>query len=282
MKGQCVIIAIGALVVGVAVGWIARGVGVTGTGERIPRAKRVAEGDALAGVEGRVSSAAVKPKRKAPILSAESEWAPPVELPGEKLKENAEEQSADKSAKPDNPFPRYLDMFKNNPEAFAAEFKKEAEKDRAYQRELRDGIIDELKLNEEQAAVFEKALDNLRDEIRQRYWERVDLITSGQLNDETAADGCIWDSNRILQYKTAGDIQVLICNTAEKLYEQLELDGVSDANKQEFLFWAARQTSFSYECLEPNLSVYDKVYKNFGVGKGIFSWCNRQRQSQKK
>jgi len=56
----------------------------------------------------------------------------------------------------------------------------------------------------------------------------------------------------------------------------------SDANKQEFLFWAARQTSFSYECLEPNLQVYDKVYKNFGVGNGIFGWRNMQRQLNKK
>ena len=119
--------------------------------------------------------------------------------------------------------------------------------------------------------IFEKALDNLRDEIRQQYLERVELITSGQLNDETAADGCIWDSNRILQYKMSVPKLAAICNTAEKLYEQLELDGVSNADKQEFLFWAARQTSFSYECLEPYLQVYDKVYKNMGVGDGIFS-----------
>ena len=103
---------------------------------------------------------------------------------------------------------------------------------------------------------------------------------SGQLNDETAADGCIWDSNRILQYKMSVPKLAAICNTAETLYEQLELDGVSDADKQEFLFWTARQTSFSYECLEPYLQVYDKVYKNMGVGNGIFSWC--RRQSQKK
>ena len=268
MQKKNVIIAVAALAVGVAVGWFARGVGESSFAKATEDRR-----------EGRASVAA-KPKRKAPLLSAESEWAPPVEQPVEKSKENVVDQAADNGANPDNPFPRYLDMFKNNPAAFAAEFKKEAEKDHAYQRELRDGIIEKLKLNEEQASVFEKALDNLRDEITQQYLERVELITSGQLNEEGAADGCIWGSNRILQYKLAGDIQALICNTAEELYEQFELDGVSNADKQEFLFWAARQTSFSYECLEPNLSVYDKVYKNFGVGNGIFSWCVRQRQKK--
>ena len=276
MQTKNIIIALAALAVGVAAGWFAGGVGRA-------RCPHRADGGDLGQVAPPTTGAYVaNTMRKAPICLAESERMPPVELPVEKPKESAKERTADKGAGNDNPFPRYLDMFKNNPEALAAEFLKEAEKDRAYQRELRDGIIGELKLNEEQAAVFEKALDNLRDEIRQRYWERVDLITSGQLNDETAADGCIWDSNRILQYKTAGDVQALICNTAEKLYEQLELDGVSDANKQEFLFWAARQTSFSYECLEPNLQVYDKVYKNFGVGNGIFGWRNMQRQLNKK
>ena len=37
-------------------------------------------------------------------------------------------------------------------------------------------------------------------------------------------------------------------------------------------------TSFSYECLEPNLQIYDKIYKNMGVGDGIFSWCRRARR----
>ena len=228
-----------------------------------------------------------KPAEASPAKAAKPE---PVRPEGDRVAvgENAveppkaEDMDAEKKAKEDNPFPRYLDMFRNNPAALVAEFEKEAAKDRVYQRELRDGTIDKLKMNEEQAAVFEKALDDLRDEIMQQQQKCVALITSGQLNDETAADGCIWDSNRILQYKMAATRQKLICDTAEKLYEQLELDGVSNADKQEFLFWAARQTSFSYECLEPYLQVYDKVYKNMGVGNGIFSWCGRQRQSQKK
>ncbi len=43
-----------------------------------------------------------------------------------------------------------------------------------------------------------------------------------------------------------------------------------------------RWTAFSYECLEPNLAVYDKVYKNMGLGNGIFSWCRRSQQKEKK
>ena len=279
MRAKATIIAIAALVVGVAIGWFAAGLRSDGAA---PSQNGDDDGGVVATQKARsrqVPSAA-KPTHKASICLTDSERMVPVDQPIEKPKENVEGPAAGNDTKPDNPFPRYLDMFKNNPEALVAEFKKEAEKDRAYQRELRDGTIDKLKLNEEQAAVFEKALDDLRDKITQHVRESVELITSGQLNDETAADGCIWDSNRILQYKMALARQEFICDTAEKLYEQLDLDGVSNADKQEFLFWAARQTSFSYECLEPNLSVYDKVYKNFGVGKGIFSWCRRPKQKK--
>ena len=282
METKTILIAVALFAAGAATGWYAAGVAnspVEAPGKaRCPRSAD-ADGVGRASIAD-VGSFAAMPKRKVPIRSAKSEPMALVESSGEKPKEDVGERVAGNDTKPENPFPSYLDMFKNNPAAFAAEFKKEAEKDRAYQRELRDEIIAKLKLNAEQAAVFEKALDNLRDEITKQYLERVELITSGQLNEEGAADGCIWGSNRILQYKLAGDIQALICNTAEELYEQLDLDGVSNANKQEFLFWAARQTSFSYECLEPNLSVYDKVYKNFGVGNGIFSWCVRQRQKK--
>jgi len=51
------------------------------------------------------------------------------------------------------------------------------------------------------------------------------------------------------------------------------------------LFIAAQRTSFSYECHEPYLSGYDKIYKNFGFGDGIFSWnrwCRRQQQKEAK
>ena len=49
--------------------------------------------------------------------------------------------------------------------------------------------------------------------------------------------------------------------------------------EQNVLIDAAYKTSFAYECLEPNLAVYDKIYKNMGVGKGIFSWCTRARRN---
>ena len=42
---------------------------------------------------------------------------------------------------------------------------------------------------------------------------------------------------------------------------------------------AAQKTAFAYECLEPSLAVYDKVYKNMGVGDGIFSWWSRARRN---
>ena len=41
-----------------------------------------------------------------------------------------------------------------------------------------------------------------------------------------------------------------------------------------------KKVSFSFECYEPNLAVYDKLYKNMGFGKGIFSWCVRPRQKK--
>ena len=65
-------------------------------------------------------------------------------------------------------------------------------------------------------------------------------------------------------------------------YTASTLDGVSDAKKQSWLYIATSRTAHSYECLEPVLAVYDKVYKNYGIGDSIFSWCRRQRQQQEK
>ena len=69
--------------------------------------------------------------------------------------EPAQEEQASPEKKNDNPFPRYLDMFKNNPEALAAEFQKEAEMDRASLAKMREAAIEALKLNAEQVALFE-------------------------------------------------------------------------------------------------------------------------------
>ena len=204
----------------------------------------------------------------------ESEVVKPEEKP-------AQEGTAAQK-KNDNPFPRYLEMFKNDPEALAAEFLKEAEEDRAFQAKRRQEAIDKLNLNAEQAAVFEKALDELRDEITHQEEGYVNLIKNGQLNEELASEGCIWESNELVAQEMVAARETAVRQTAEKLYEQLELDGVSDDIKQKTLFWSAYITSFSYECLEPNLDVYDKVYKNMGVGDGIFSWCVRPHQKEKK
>lgn len=189
---------------------------------------------------------------------------------------------AEKKDGRDNPFPRYLDMFRNNPAALVAEFEKEAEADRAKQRKMRDWTIDKLKLNTEQSALFEEALNDLRDEITQQNREWAELVMSGQLNDETAADGSIWSSNPLLGQRKIAARETAVRETAEMLYERLVLDGVSDAEEQRLLFNAVYQTSFSYECSEPNLAIYDKVYKNMGFGNGIFSWNVRQRQLKKK
>ena len=95
-------------------------------------------------------------------------------------------------------------------------------------------------------------------------------------------DGSILTSNRILAQRFVADREKAMRETSEKLYEQLELDGVSDAEKQRWLFIAAQKMTFSYECLEPCLAVYDKIYKNFGIGDGIFSWCRRPHPQEKK
>ena len=217
-----------------------------------------------------------KPRRKTEA-NVEKQREPEVAKQEEKP---AQAEQAEK--KNDNPFPRYLDMFKNDPEALAAEFLKEAEESHAFLDKMRKNAIAKLKLNAEQSAVFEKALDDLRDEITRQNEEWVGLITGGQLNDDLAADGCIWSSNPLLSQRMVAAREAAVRQTAEKLYEQLVLEGVSDAVEQNVLLNAAYQTSFSYECLEPNLAVYDKVYKNMGVGKGIFSWHCRPHPEGKK
>ena len=200
--------------------------------------------------------------------------------PAEKPKADAVEPKSDKDAKGDNPFPRYLDMFKNDPDALAAEFLKEAEADRANHRKMRDKAIAKLKLNAEQAAVFEKALDDLKNAILQHEQEEVDLITSGQVNMDTAADGRLWDSNLLLMDQCGAAKEKIVRDAAVELYNQLAVDNVPDAEKQKIIKWTTYNTSFSFDCYEPVLQVYDKVYKNMGFGKGIFSWCVRPQQKK--
>ena len=283
MRTRCgtVIVAAVALAVGGVAGWFAARTWGCGTVSPKPphhgdaslgRARSISE------LNGRTHAAA-KPCRKAETR-AEKRQESVKEMAKSEEKSVPEEQAAQK--KDDNPFPRYLEMFKNDPEALAAEFLKEAEESHAFLDKMRKNAIAKLKLNAEQSAVFEKALDDLRDEITRQNEEWVGLITGGQLNDDLAANGCIWSSNPLLSQRMVAAREAAVRQTAEKLYEQLVLEGVSDVVEQNVLINAAYQTSFSCECLEPNLAVYDKVYKNMGVGKGIFSWHCRPHPEGKK
>ena len=173
-------------------------------------------------------------------------------------------------------------MFKNDPAALAAEFEKEAEADRAEERKLRDWAIDKLKLNAEQAAFLEKALDDIKGAVLQQHKEEVDLIKSGQLNEEDAEDGSIWTSNSLFLDQCVAARKKVVLDAAVELYNHLDSNGVPDSERQRVIHWATMQTSFHNDCYEPFLQVYDKVYKNMGFGNGVFSWCTRQRQSQKK
>ena len=229
--------------------------------------------------------ARAKPAEASPVKAAKSEPIRPEDggtAVGERAAEQpkAEDMDAEKKSKEDNPFPRYLDMFRNNPAALAAEFEKEAEADRAEERKLRDWAIDKLKLNAEQAAFLEKSLDDIKGIVLQQNQEEVDLIKSGQLNEEDAADGSIWTSNRLFMDQCVAARKKAVLDAAVELYNHLDSNDVPDSERQSVIQWVTMQTSFSHDCYEPMLQVYDKVYKNMGFGNGIFSWC--KRQSQKK
>ena len=284
--GTIHIVALAALAVGAAAGWFAAGAWGKCKCENVEVCKygnmEAANAGRPSAPNGRAASMKppkekAKPRRKTEA-NVEKQREPEVVKPEEKP---AQEGNAAQK-KDDNPFPRYLEMFKNDPEALAAEFLKEAEKDLEFQAQRRQEAIDKLNLNAEQAAVFEKALDELRDEITHQTEGYVNLIKNGQLNEELASEGRIWESNILVAQEMVAAREAAVRETAERLYEQLELDGVSDDDKQKTLYWSAYTTSFSYECLEPNLDVYDKVYKNMGVGKGIFSWCVRPHPEGKK
>ena len=274
-----ILIAVVALVVGVAAGWFAGRASTPNVPDArasAPRPPAQSPRTTDDGARQPTANVVDKPRHAAVKVNADERR----EADTAKQEEKPAQVAQTELQKDDNPFPRYLDMFKNNPEALVAEFQKESEADRASLAGLRKGIIDELKLNAEQAVVFEKALDDLRDEVTRINEEYVGLIESGQLNDED--DGSIFTSNRLLGQRFVADREKAMRETSEELYEQLELDGVSDAEKQRLLFIAAQRTTFSYECLEPYLAVYDKIYKNLGIGDGIFSWCSRARRQSGK
>ena len=279
-KGIVVVFA--AFAVGAAAGWFAAGAWGEGKCGNVEVCKygnmEAANAGRPSAPDGRAVSMKppkekAKPRRKTEA-NVEKQREPEVVKPEEKP---AQEGNAAQK-KNDNPFPRYLDMFKNNPEALTAEFQKEAEANRTRQAKMREDAIAKLNLNAGQAAVFEKALDDLVAAVTQLEQEQVDLVLSGKLNMDTASDGSLWNSNPLWSKRITAAREGAVQETAERLYEQLEFSGISDADAQNIIYRAAYNTSFSYECLEPSLQIYDKVYKNMGVGNGIFSWCSRARR----
>ena len=279
MQMKNVIIAVAALAVGAAIG-IAVFVVFERGSAAVPSGETFAERSAAKKnlIKDVSVSASAKSAEASSVKAEKTKSAAPVAA--EDIAAKAADANAEKKAKGDNPFPRYLDMFKNNPEALAAEFEKEVEADRADQRKMRDKAIAKLKLNAEQAEVFEKALDDLRNAILRYEQEEVALFTSGQMNMDTAADGRIWDSNLLLMDQSVAAREKIVRDAAVEIYNQLDIDTVSDSEKQKVIKWTTYNTSFSAECFEPFLQVYDKVYKNMGFGNGIFSWCRRRQQKK--
>ena len=278
--GTIHIVVLVALAVGAAAGWFAAWGRGKNKCENVEVCKygnvETANGGGAGVPDSRVRRSAIpdaKPLKKSDA-TAEMRREPEAAKQEEKLAQVAQPELQ----KDDNPFPRYLDMFKNNPEALTAEFQKEAEANRTRQAKMREDAIAKLNLNAGQAAVFEKALDELVAAVTQLEQEEVDLVLSGKLNMDTASDGSLWSSNPLWSKRIIAAREGAVQETAERLYEQLEFSGISDADAQNIIYRAAYNTSFSYECLEPSLQIYDKVYKNMGVGNGIFSWSSRLRR----
>ena len=287
MGTQCktvLLVALVAIAVGAAAGWFAAGARGKNKCENVEVCKN---GNVETANGGRAQSPSASNGRACRSAIADAKPHQKSDAPSEKCREpeaakpeeKPEQAAQTELQKDDNPFPRYLDMFKNNPEALTAEFQKEAEANRTRQAKMREDAVAKLNLNAGQAAVFEKALDDLVAAVTQLEQEQVDLVLSGRLNMDTASDGSLWNSNPLWSKRITAAREGAVQETAERLYEQLEFSGISDADAQNIIYRAAYNTSFSYECLEPNLQIYDKVYKNMGVGDGIFSWCTRARRN---
>lgn len=272
-----ILIAVVTLAVGAAAGWFAGRASTPNVPDAkasAPRASEQSTRTSGVGAHRPAANVVDKPRQAAVKVNADERR----EADTAKQEEKPAQAAQPEQQKDDNPFPRYLDMFKNNPEALTAEFQKEAEANRTRQAKMREDAIAKLNLNAGQAAVFEKALDELVAAVTQLQQEQVDLVLSGRLNMDTASDGSLWSSNPLWSKWINAAREGAVQETAERLYEQLEFSGISDADAQNIIYRAAYNTSFSYECLEPSLQIYDKVYKNMGVGNGIFSWCSRARR----
>ena len=215
-----ILIAVVALVVGVAAGWFAGRASTPNVPDAKVSALRASEQSTrTSGVGAHRPAANVvdKPRHAAVKVNADERR----EADTAKQEEKPEQAAQVELQKDDNPFPRYLDMFKNNPEALVAEFQKEAEADRSSLATMREHALGELKLNAEQVAMFDKALDDLRDEVTRINEEWVELIKSGLLNDED--DGSILTSNRLLGQRIVAAREEAMRKTAERLYEQLAI-----------------------------------------------------------
>ncbi len=208
-----------ALAVGAAAGWFAawgRGKNKCGNVEVCKYGNvETANGDGAGVPDSRVRRSAI-PDAK-PLKKSDAPAEMRREPEAAKSEEKPEQAAQPELQKDDNPFPRYLDMFKNNPEALVAEFQKEAEANRTRQAKMREDAVAKLNLNAGQAAVFEKALDDLVAAVTQLEQEEVDLVLSGKLNMDTASDGSLWSSNPLWSKRIIAAREGAVQETAEQL-----------------------------------------------------------------
>ena len=123
-----ILIAVVALVVGVAAGWFAahdgreRSPNVPDAKVSAPRAPEQSTRTSGVGAHRHAANVVDKPRHAAVKVNADERR----EADTAKQEEKPAQVAQPELQKDDNPFPRYLDMFKNNPEALVAEFQKEA------------------------------------------------------------------------------------------------------------------------------------------------------------
>ena len=133
-----ILIAVVALAVGAAAGWFAGRASTPNVPDArasVPRAPE--QSTRTSGVRAHRHAANVvdNPRHAAVKVNADERREADTAKPEEKPEQAAQPELQ----KDDNPFPRYLDMFKNNPEALTAEFQKEAEANRHCQAESERG-----------------------------------------------------------------------------------------------------------------------------------------------
>ena len=119
-----ILIAVVALVVGVAAGWFAahdgreRSPSVPDARASVPRAPEQSTRTSGVGAHRPAANVVDKPRHAAVKVNADERR----EADTAKQEEKPAQVAQPELQKDDNPFPRYLDMFKNNPEALTATF----------------------------------------------------------------------------------------------------------------------------------------------------------------